>query len=97
MGLLSRRKREADAAAELERAKAEASAAYDAAVVEAKRSGGMVCGTYRPDGRPVYWVQDREAPDAAIEAKAFKHREGRDITPGEVILRQAADALKARA
>lgn len=64
--------------------------AFARAQAEAEALNGMVCGTVRADGRPIYYVVPREAKDAEIEAKAFELREGRGITDGEQILRSMA-------
>lgn len=50
----------------------------------------MVCGTIRPNGRPVYFLAARDLPDGALEDRAFAARNGRDRLPGERILGQMA-------
>lgn len=60
---------------------AEVKAEFERCKAEAERTGGVVCGTYRSDGRPVYWVAPRDGvpaeDDRAGEDTAFERLHGR--------------------
>lgn len=89
MGLWRNRKQDRQdqqAQAEHDSEQAAAKADYERAVAEARATDGMVCSTVLSSGRPVYFVVPKDAPDASIEAFAFRLREGRHLTEGERIL-----------
>lgn len=69
-------------------------AAFEAAKAEAAETGGMVCGTYDPSGRPRYFVVPREADDLDLAKQSFALKHGRAMSPTEETLTaMAADAL----
>lgn len=96
-----RKKEQPQAPAELTVAEQaeEAKAEFEQAKADAARDGGIVCGTVRANGRPMYFVVPKGTPDGSIEAQAFRLREGRALTEGERILQSmvpAAERVRSR-
>lgn len=58
---------------------------------EAERTGGSLCALVTKDGRPHYFVVPKGATDEQIAAKAFEIREGRPMTPQELLLQYMAE------
>lgn len=67
--------------------------AHRRARADAVAQGGVVCGTYRRNGEPVYFVAPKGVSDAAVQALAFEAREGRALEDGELILKAHTPAL----
>ena len=67
--------------------------AFQRARAEATAIGGSVCGTYKANGEPVYFVVPPGASDAAIQARAFAAREGRPMAEGEIMLKATVGGL----
>lgn len=64
--------------------------AFEEAKQEAETTGGMVCGTILPDGRPCYYVVPSDSDDLDLVKRAFALKNGREMTQGEQLLVEMA-------
>lgn len=69
---------------------AQVSVALAAARAEAEQSGGMVCATVAPSGRPIPFVMPSDASDQEIAIKAFQLRYQRQMNPTERYMHRMA-------
>lgn len=71
-------------------AMAQVSVALAAARAEAEQSGGMVCATVAPSGRPIPFVMAKTASDQEIAVKAFQLRYQRPMNSTEKTMHRMA-------